>query len=80
MRATICSTVELATICSPAVPGLDILNGGDGNDELQGYFEAGDVLDGGAGDDKLFDYSSGATTLRGGVGDDKLYSSWRRRR
>ena len=47
-----------------------VLDGGAGNDKIEGYTGA-DMLTGGPGDDKL-DGGAGADVVRGGEGDDEL--------
>jgi Ca2+-binding RTX toxin-like protein len=49
----------------------NVLDGGDGNDQLYGR-EANDTLTGGLGNDTL-DGGSGADAMTGGVGDDNYY-------
>lgn len=51
--------------------------GGDGNDQLTGYFIGGDDMDGGAGNDSIVfhagaETAAGAHTLMGGSGDDTI--------
>jgi Domain of unknown function (DUF4114)/RTX calcium-binding nonapeptide repeat (4 copies) len=57
-----------------ALPGAgdNILNGGDGNDELYAY--TNDRLFGESGNDILFSDGNGKNTLDGGDGDDTLYA------
>ena len=51
--------------------GIDIIDGGKGDDTLYGY-GGGDTLSGGAGEDTLYGGTQG-DTLTGGAGDDTLY-------
>jgi Ca2+-binding RTX toxin-like protein len=61
--------------------GVIAVNGGDGNDQLEGGPGAAATLDGGAGDDAIRSQESadvlaggpGADELIGGAGDDKLH-------
>jgi Domain of unknown function (DUF4114)/RTX calcium-binding nonapeptide repeat (4 copies) len=52
--------------------GNNILNGGDGNDELYAY--TNDRLFGESGDDSLTSDGNGKNILDGGDGDDRLYA------
>jgi Ca2+-binding RTX toxin-like protein len=57
-----------------APTGIDLIFGGDGDDNFYLGIRGKGYLDGGAGNDTLFGHT-GSDTLRGGTGSDYLYGN-----